>query len=216
MRGREPVTLRRVLILSMVLIACAATAALAISRSPRPRERKPGAKPPALHAPTRQEIAVVRKAGKAVVQLDTDKGAITLELDGKAAPIAVTNFLNLVKGGFYDGMPFHRVEPGFVIQAGDPSLAGKPPAGYTIEDERSPIRHKRGVIAMARIYRDNQMVPDSGSTQFYICLGDAPHLDTLGFTAFGKVTKGLDVIDRIKVGDKIRKAAVLPPPFLRR
>ena len=144
-----------------------------------------------------------------MVKLETGKGVIELELDPAAAPKTVGNFVKLVKEGFYDGMPFHRVEPGFVIQAGDPALVGKPPVGYTIPDEKSPIAHTRGVIAMARVYRGNAMVPNSGSTQFYITLGDAPHLDQAGFTAFGRVTKGMEVVDKIAVGDKISKASVV-------
>jgi peptidyl-prolyl cis-trans isomerase B (cyclophilin B) len=208
--------MRRLLVAIIILLALGVPSALATSRAPRPRQRPAATKPTALHAPTEKEIAAVRKAGKAMVTLDTDKGTITFELDGTAAPIAVANFLNLVKAGFYDGMPFHRVEPGFVIQAGEPGLVGRPPVGYTIPDERSPIKHKRGVMAMARSYRNNAMVPNSASTQFYICLGDAPHLDGLGFTAFGRVTKGLDVIDRIQAGDRIRKASMLRAPTRRR
>ncbi len=193
----------RTLFIGTLLLILGMTGALAASRqkpaSPEPRQ---------LRAPTNKEISAARKAGKVTVAIETDKGKITLELDGKAAPIAVANFLNLVKAGFYNGMPFHRVEPGFVIQAGDPAQVGRRSVGYTISDERSPIKHKRGVIAMARSYSGGQMVPNSGSTQFYICLGDAPHLDQLGFTAFGKITGGIEVIDQIKIGDKIRKASI--------
>lgn len=150
------------------------------------------------------------------VELETTKGKIELELDGRAAPIAVANFLNLVKVSFYNGMPFHRVEPGFVIQAGDPALVKRPPVGYTIPDEKSPIKHLRGTIAMARLYRAGQMVPNSASTQFYITLADTPHLDQMGFTAFGKVTGGMQVVDRIAVGDKVTKASVVSKPEPRR
>ncbi len=174
--------------------------------TPSKTEDTSSAKQPELRAPTAEEIEAAKKAGKTRVLLDTEKGEITLELDGTAAPIAVANFLNLVRAGFYNGMPFHRVEPGFVIQAGDPGLVGKPPVGYTIEDEKSPITHLRGAVAMARLYQGGQMVANSASTQFYICLGDAPHLDRLGFTAFGKAIRGIDVIDQVRVGDKIRAA----------
>jgi cyclophilin family peptidyl-prolyl cis-trans isomerase len=208
--------MRRLLAAIAIVLAVGVSGALAAARAPRPRRKPPAAKPPALHAPTEKEIAAARKAGKVMVALKTDKGTITLELDGAAAPTAVANYLNLIKTGFYDGMPFHRVEPGFVIQAGDPSLVGRPPAGYTVPDERSPIKHTRGVIAMARSYRGNEMVPNSASTEFYICLGDAPHLDRLGFTAFGEITNGIDVIDRIQRGDKIRKASILPAAGPRR
>jgi peptidyl-prolyl cis-trans isomerase B (cyclophilin B) len=160
-------------------------------------------------APTAQQIEAAKKAGKVKVQLDTDKGAIVLELDGTAAPITVANFLNLVKLGFYNGMPFHRVEPGFVIQAGDPRLVGRPEVGYTIADEKSPLKHIKGAIAMARLYRGNQMVPNSASTQFYITLAPQPRLDALGFTVFGHVVKGMEVVEKIAVNDKITKAQEL-------
>lgn len=168
------------------------------------------AKAPGLAQPSAREIAAAKKQGKVRVKLVTVKGSILLELNGAAAPIAVANFLNLVRSGFYKGMPFHRVEPGFVIQAGDPALVGRPAVGYTIADERSPIKHTRGTIAMARLYRGGQMVPNSASTQFYITLADTPHLDAMGFTAFGRVVKGMDVVDRIARGDVIREAVIVP------
>jgi peptidyl-prolyl cis-trans isomerase B (cyclophilin B) len=165
-----------------------------------------------VSAPTEAQIAAAKQQGKVRVELDTTKGKIELELDGRAAPIAVANFLNLVKAGFYDGMPFHRVEPGFVIQAGDPALVKRPPVGYTIPDEKSPIKHVKGTIAMARLYRGGQLVPNSASTQFYITLADTPHLDRMGFTAFGKVLAGMGVVSKIAVGDKILKALLPGKP----
>ncbi len=196
---------------ALAILACVAI----LPACGNPLESAPGGtdatqEPPALRAPTQQEIAAAKKAGKARVLLDTEKGAITLELDGAAAPIAVANFLNLVKAHFYDRMPFHRVEPGFVIQAGDPKLVGRPPVGYTIPDERSPIEHTRGTVAMARLFEPDGMIPDSASTQFYICLAEASHLNAMGFTAFGKVVEGIDVIDQIAVGDRIRSAKIPP------
>ena len=163
--------------------------------------------PPPVSAATPERPAT--PAARIRVDLATDKGTIQLDLDPSAAPKTVESFVKLVKEGFYDGMPFHRVEPGFVIQAGDPALVGKPPAGFTIPDEVSPIKHVRGVIAMARIYRGGQMVPNSASTQFYITLGDAPHLDRMGFTAFGRVVKGMEVADKIVVGNRIATARVV-------
>ena len=162
-------------------------------------------------APTQPQIDTARKGGKVRIKLDTTKGVIVLELDGQAAPIAVANFLNLVKAGFYTGMPFHRVEPGFVIQAGDPTLVKRPPVGYTIPDEKSPYKHdKKGVIAMARLSRGPDMIPNSASTQFYITLGPAPHLDRMGgFAVFGQVVEGTDVLDKIRVNDKINTATVV-------
>jgi len=163
--------------------------------------------PPAV---TQPEALPDREGEKPQVVLDTEKGEITLELDPAAAPLAVANFLELVESGFYDGMPFHRVEPGFVIQAGDPKFASDASVSRSLPDERSPIKHLRGVVAMARLFGPEGMIPNSAGTQFYICLGDAPHLDRMGFTAFGKVVKGIEVIDGIVVGDKIRSAKVLP------
>jgi len=193
---------------TMLLIGC--------QRAPTPPTPPPPSPPPmtaaptTLAPPTAEQIAAAKKAGKVQIKLETDKGEIVLDLDGAAAPLTVANFENLVKSGFYDGLPFHRVEPGFVIQAGDPAFLGKPPVGFTIPDETSPLRHDKSVIAMARLYRGNQMVPNSASTQFYITLAPTPHLDRFGFTVFGHVAKGMDVVEKIAVGDKIRKAAMLP------
>lgn len=199
------------LLLTIALLAgCSGGETAGSEQSASPAPPPEVAPPSALHAPTEEEISAARAAGKVRLVLDTEKGLIELELDGKAAPKAVANLLNLVNVGFYKDMPFHRVEPGFVIQAGDPNRVGHSPVGYTIPDEVSPLRHVRGTLAMARLYRGNTMIPNSASTQFYICLDDAPHLDSMGFTAFGSVIEGLDVIDRIAVGDKILEARVLP------
>jgi cyclophilin family peptidyl-prolyl cis-trans isomerase len=153
-------------------------------------------------------MTAAEEAGAFRVRLETARGSIVLEIEGAAAPAAAANFHNLVRAGFYDGMPFHRVEPGFVIQAGDPARVGRPPVGYTIPDEGSSIRHIRGTVAMARIFAGGEMVPNSASTQFYICLGEAPHLDEMGFTAFGRVVEGDEVLDDIQVGDEIIRAVL--------
>ncbi len=162
-----------------------------------------------LGPPTAAQVAAAKKQGKVKVKIETTKGAIEVELDGNAAPLTVADFLNLVKAGFYNGIPFHRVEPGFVIQAGDPTAVGRPPVGFTIPDEKSLVKHTKGTIAMARAYRGGLMVPNSGNTQFYITLADTPHLDVIGFTAFGKVVSGMDVVEKIVAGDRIVKASVV-------
>lgn len=126
-----------------------------------------------------------------------DGGAIDLELDEKAAPITVENFLKLVNAKFYDGTIFHRVIPGFMIQGGDPEGTGMGGPGWTIKGEfaqngvNNPIKHKRGVISMARA-----MDPDSAGSQFFIMHADADYLDGQ-YAAFGHVVKGMDVVDRI-------------------
>ena len=126
-----------------------------------------------------------------------DGGVIDLELDAEAAPITVENFLKLVNDKFYDGTIFHRVIPGFMIQGGDPEGTGMGGPGWTIKGEFSqngvnnPIKHKRGVISMARA-----MDPDSAGSQFFIMHADADYLDGQ-YAAFGHVVKGMDVVDRI-------------------
>lgn len=126
-----------------------------------------------------------------------DGGVIDLVLDEKAAPITVENFLKLVNAKFYDGTIFHRVIPGFMIQGGDPEGTGMGGPGWTIKGEfaqngvNNPIKHKRGVISMARA-----MDPDSAGSQFFIMHADADYLDGQ-YAAFGHVVKGMDVVDRI-------------------
>ena len=126
-----------------------------------------------------------------------DGGVIDLELDAQAAPITVENFLKLVKDGFYDGLTFHRIIPGFMIQGGCPDGTGMGGPGWHIKGEfarngvPNPIKHTRGVISMARA-----MDPNSAGSQFFIMHEDAPHLDG-GYAAFGHVVTGMDVVDRI-------------------
>ncbi|MCI6960120.1 MAG: peptidylprolyl isomerase [Oscillospiraceae bacterium] len=126
-----------------------------------------------------------------------DGGVIDLELDAQAAPITVENFLKLVKDGFYDGLTFHRIIPGFMIQGGCPDGTGMGGPGWHIKGEfarngvPNPIKHTRGVISMARA-----MDPNSAGSQFFIMHEDAPHLDG-GYAAFGHVVAGMDVVDRI-------------------
>lgn len=124
-------------------------------------------------------------------------GVIKLKLDSSQAPITVANFVKLVKSGFYDGLTFHRIMKGFMIQGGDPLGTGMGGADETIKGEFSSngvqnnISHTRGTISMAR-----SSDPNSASSQFFICDADSTFLDG-EYAAFGKVTKGLDVIDKI-------------------
>ena len=124
-------------------------------------------------------------------------GQIVLELDRSAAPNTVKNFLYLASTGFYDGLEFHRIIPGFMIQGGCPDGRGTGGPGYQIKVEFSangvanPIRHTRGVISMARA-----MNPNSAGSQFFIMHADAPHLDGQ-YAAFGRVIEGMDVVDEI-------------------
>ncbi|MGB0202624.1 MAG: peptidylprolyl isomerase [Acholeplasmataceae bacterium] len=126
-----------------------------------------------------------------------DSSIITLELYEDIAPKTVENFLKLVKEKFYDGLTFHRVISGFMIQGGCPEGTGMGGPGYHIEGEfksngfDNPIKHERGVISMAR-----SMNPNSAGSQFFIMHQNAPHLDGQ-YAAFGKVVEGLEVVDRV-------------------
>ena len=126
-----------------------------------------------------------------------DYGSITLELDADAAPITVANFLKLAESGFDDGLTFHRIMDGFMIQGGDPDGNGSGGSGETIKGEfqqngvDNPISHVKGVISMARAKN-----PDSASSQFFITVADSTFLDG-AYAAFGHVTDGMDVAEQI-------------------
>ena len=133
-----------------------------------------------------------------MVVIEMENGAkIELELYPEVAPITVKNFESLVSKGFYDGLIFHRVIPGFMIQGGDPQGNGMGGSKENIVGEfkangfDNPIKHTRGVISMARAYN-----PNSASSQFFIMHANAPHLDGQ-YAAFGKVTSGMEVVDEI-------------------
>ncbi len=133
-----------------------------------------------------------------VVTIEMESGnTIKVELYPDIAPNTVKNFISLAKNGFYDGVIFHRVIPGFMIQGGDPEGSGMGGPGYSIKGEFSgngfnnQLKHDRGVISMARSAR-----PDSAGSQFFIMVARAPHLDDQ-YAAFGKVTEGMEEADRI-------------------
>lgn len=132
-----------------------------------------------------------------LVVMETEKGVIKIELYPNDAPITVANFKRLVGNGFYDGLTFHRIIDGFMIQGGDPTGTGMGGSDEKIKGEfasngvDNPIKHKRGVISMAR-----SMMRNSASSQFFIMHQDAPHLDG-EYAAFGCVTEGIEVVDAI-------------------
>lgn len=178
-----------------------------------------------------QEGAVYTPAykpnGNEVAVIKTSKGTVTVKLFGKDAPIHVGNFVELARKGFYDGVKFHRLEPGFVIQGGDPQtkeldgeqvaelvdaqksgayaegqpMLGTGGPGYMIKGEfdpaTNPNKHVDGTLAMAR-----SQSPDSGGSQFYFTLGPQSFLDGQ-YTVFGQTTDGLDVVHKLGVGDEI-------------
>ena len=133
-----------------------------------------------------------------IVTIEMENGDIMkAELYPEIAPNTVNNFISLVKKGFYDGVIFHRVINGFMIQGGDPDGTGMGGPGYEIKGEfsqngfKNDLKHSEGVLSMART-----MIPDSAGSQFFIMHEDAPHLDGQ-YAAFGKVVSGMDVVDRI-------------------
>lgn len=133
-----------------------------------------------------------------IVTFEMDNGKkFTVELLPEYAPETVENFIDLVSEGFYDGLTFHRIIPGFMAQGGDPEGTGMGGSGTNIRGEfaqngiTNNLKHERGVISMAR-----SMMPDSASSQFFICFEDAPHLDG-SYAAFGRVTDGMEVVDEM-------------------
>jgi peptidyl-prolyl cis-trans isomerase B (cyclophilin B) len=147
--------------------------------------------------------------GTEVAVLDTDKGVIEIELLTKETPQTAANFIKLVEDKFYDGIPFHRVEPGFVVQAGDATLVGRENPAVQLPVEADKRKTVRGAVSMAR-----SMAPgateygETSPTQFFILTGDSPHLDP-DFCVFGVVVSGMDVVDNLRQGDVIKRARVL-------
>lgn len=135
--------------------------------------------------------------------IETAKGTIKFELKESDAPITTKNFIDLANKGFYNGLIFHRVEPGFVIQGGDPKGNGTGGSGKNIPLEIAPtLSHKKGAVGMAR-----SQEPNSASSQFYICIEDAKFLDK-NYAVFGQVTEGQNVVSAIRKGDKMLKVTI--------
>ena len=138
-----------------------------------------------------------------LVTMETDKGTIEFVLYPDTAPNTVASFISLAQKGFYDGLTFHRVVADFVIQSGDPNGDGSGGPGYRIKAEFNARQHLEGTVAMAR--GDD---PDSAGSQFYICLTPQPGLDG-NYTVFGQLTRGMDVVKAIQIGDKILKVTLI-------
>jgi cyclophilin family peptidyl-prolyl cis-trans isomerase len=141
-------------------------------------------------------------AQTAVISLENGT-EITIRFFPEDAPKTVENFVTLAKQGFYDGLTFHRVVPNFVVQGGDPKGDGTGGPGYTIEAEFNRRKHVRGTVAMARSQH-----PDSAGSQFYITYGPTPHLDG-NYTVFGEVVSGMEHVDRIRQGDRMRSVRII-------
>jgi cyclophilin family peptidyl-prolyl cis-trans isomerase len=134
---------------------------------------------------------------KYTATMKTDKGDVKIELFPKDAPETVNNFVFLARDGFYDGVVFHRVIPGFMAQGGDPTGSGRGGPGYSFKDEFSSQKHQEGSLSMAN------SGPNSNGSQFFICYDPQPHLDGR-HTVFGKVTEGMDVVKSFSERDPMR------------
>jgi peptidylprolyl isomerase/peptidyl-prolyl cis-trans isomerase B (cyclophilin B) len=161
--------------------------------------------PAGAQQPTPPSQGAKKVKQSAVITMEKG-GEIKFDFFPEDAPKTVENFVTLAKKGFYDGLTFHRVEPGFVVQGGDPQGTGMGGPGYKIKAEFNKQKHVRGAVAMAR---SND--PDSAGSQFYIVLAPANFLDGK-YTVFGIVTSGMDVVDKIRVGDKMKSVKIVDAP----
>lgn len=157
-----------------------------------------------IQLPGAEAAPQIAAATGSVVELQTARGCIYLELFDDKTPVTAGSFLDLVARGFYDGLTFHRVIAGFMIQGGDPNGDGTGGPGFTVPDEADKgLKHLRGSLSMAKT-----AAPNTGGSQFFICHVPCPHLDGV-HTVFGRTIQGLAVVDRIQVGDAILRALVL-------
>lgn len=155
--------------------------------------------------PQPEEVAAAKeRSGRSQARIKTPKGDIIFTFFPDDAPTHVAAFMKLADAGFYDGLKFHRVEPGFVVQGGDPRGDGTGGPGYNLKAEFNSRPHVRGTVAMARSNN-----PNSAGSQFYICLGDARFLDN-NYTVFGQMTEGFEALDAIRRGDAMTSVAIEP------
>lgn len=180
----------------LLLAGCSGGTALSPD-SPAPGQGSP--QRPALAPPRATPLpqAPAAPAGDgSTATISTTKGEIVIELFNRSAPVATENFVNLAQAGFYEGVVFHRIVPGFMIQGGDPTGTGRGGPGYTISDEPFAGQYVRGTVAMART-----PAPNSQGSQFFIVVGDATFLDPT-YTIFGRVRSGMEVADAIAAGPR--------------
>ncbi len=140
------------------------------------------------------------------ITLETTRGTIVMDLDPRLAPNSVNHFVNLARDGFYTGLTFHRVVPGFVIQGGDPEGSGRGGPGYRWADEPVKGEYTLGAVAMANAG------PDTNGSQFFICIEDCRRSLQPLYNLFGYVTSGMDVAQAIKVGDTMDAVTVTERP----
>lgn len=177
------------------------TSAASPPDKPAARASAPSGRATYTAAPPVGDVAAYEKVQ---VIIETERGNVILDLYPKEAPQTVASFVKLAQDGYFDGLTFHRVVPGFVVQGGDPQGNGQGGPGYTLPAEFSAKKHLRGTVAMARTAD-----PNSAGSQFYICLAPQPSLDNQ-YTVFGQVTKGMENVDNIKQGDHMLKVRIEP------
>lgn len=171
------------------------------------RLRSEGAAMPTHTPPTGTELdELAAEAERVQVRITTAKGDIVFRFHPREARLHSAAFIKLARAGFYNGLTFHRVEPGFVVQGGCPSGTGTGGPGYTLAAEFSALPHRRGTVAMARSTN-----PNSAGSQFYICLGEARFLDKQ-YTVFGDTVAGQEVVDAIRIGDVMERVTIEDVP----
>jgi cyclophilin family peptidyl-prolyl cis-trans isomerase len=221
----KPVAIRGVALFVVSLLAILLLSGCGLeSRDPAEPDQVHAEAPPSpARVPTQaipeedsMHVSETKVTGTERAVMRTSKGVITLEFYPEDAPNTVANFIDLVEAGFYDGLRFHRVIPGFMAQGGDPLTrglsaedvragvagVGTGDPGWKQKAEFNARTHERGTLAMAR----SQAV-DSAGSQFYICFEPQPHLDG-NYTVFGKVVSGMEVVDTIEVGDVIESVTI--------
>lgn len=211
---------KRTLLISMVILFSLSLIFVACKDRKQARQSEtqiqtsqPAQKPPVKQTPTTIGNAKTATPAAETPKIDPEKvvaviemkkgGKIVFEFYPKDAPMTVDNFIKLANKGFYDGLKFHRVIPGFMAQGGDPLGDGTGGPGYTIKDEFNSRKHIAGTVAMART-----MAPNSAGSQFYICFEPQPHLDGQ-YTVFGQVIEGMDVVNQIQQGDVMKKVYII-------
>jgi peptidyl-prolyl cis-trans isomerase B (cyclophilin B) len=158
--------------------------------TPRPTVETSGLQPPSATPLTSPPASPSGDGTTATIE--TELGNIVMELYTNSAPVASENFINLAEAGFYNGVVFHRIVPGFMIQGGDPEGTGQGGPGYTIQDEPVVGEYERGIVAMART-----QAPNSQGSQFFVIVEDSPFLAGGGYSIFARVTSGMEVADEI-------------------
>lgn len=179
----------------------------ALQTPPPPQQKPPDKKAEKPKpAPQPKKEPAKKKQERPIATIETGKGTIQVELEPTEAPVAVSNFISLAQRGFYDGLTFHRVEDS-LVQGGDPLGNGTGGPGYAIPYEQNRgLKNLKGVIGMAR-----GQERDSAGSQFYLLKKDVPGFDVNGYTLFGRVTSGQEVLDKIVVGDKMTRVSVAVP-----